>query len=87
MGANPYDNQTMTLAFPAVTLAASPPTSVDAPRGGRRHPPALVENEASGPLALAQTLFYDDVIDPRELRNTGGGTGVFRNSRGSMTSS
>lgn len=71
MGANPYDNQTMTLAFPAVTLGGIP-----ADVGGRTAKEdddtrrALVENEASGPWALAQTLFYDDVIDPRELRNT-----------------
>ncbi|MBM4723321.1 acetyl-CoA carboxylase carboxyltransferase subunit [Rhodococcus hoagii] len=70
MGANPYDNQTMTLAFPAVTLGGIP-----ADVGGRTAKEdddtrrALVENEASGPWALAQTLFYDDVIDPRELRN------------------
>ncbi len=69
-GANPYDNQTMTLAFPAVTLGGIP-----ADVGGRTAKEdddtrrALVENEASGPWALAQTLFYDDVIDPRELRN------------------
>lgn len=71
MGANPYDNQTMTLAFPAVTLGGIP-----ADVGGRTAKEddetrrALVENESSGPWALAQTLFYDDVIDPRELRNT-----------------
>ncbi|WP_254699088.1 acyl-CoA carboxylase subunit beta [Rhodococcus sp. SGAir0479] len=70
MGANPYDNQTMTLAFPAVTLGGIP-----ADVGGRTAKEddetrrALVENETSGPWALAQTLFYDDVIDPRELRN------------------
>ncbi len=70
MGANPYDNQTMTLAFPAVTLGGIP-----ADVGGRTAKEdddtrrALVENETSGPWALAQKLFYDDVIDPRELRN------------------
>ncbi|CAM2989943.1 acyl-CoA carboxylase subunit beta [Prescottella defluvii] len=70
MGMNPYDDQSMTLAFPAVTLGGIP-----ADVGGRTAKEddetrrALVENEASGPWALAQTLFYDDVIDPRELRN------------------
>lgn len=71
MGANPYDDQTMTLAFPAVTLGGIP-----ADIGGRTANEdddtrrALVENEEAGPWGLAQTLFYDDVIDPRELRNT-----------------
>ncbi|WP_137725504.1 acyl-CoA carboxylase subunit beta [Prescottella subtropica] len=70
MGMNPYDDQTMTLAFPAVTLGGIP-----ADVGGRTAKEddatrrALVDNEASGPWGLARTLVYDDVIDPRELRN------------------
>jgi acetyl-CoA carboxylase carboxyltransferase component len=29
----------------------------------------LIENEAAGPWRLASSVTYDDVIDPRELRN------------------
>ncbi|ORI20702.1 acetyl-CoA carboxylase carboxyltransferase subunit [Rhodococcus sp. 1163] len=70
MGMNPYDNQTLNLAFPGVTLGGIP-----AEVGGRtardddRTRRELVDNEASGPWRAAGMLTYDDVIDPRELRN------------------
>jgi hypothetical protein len=52
MAMNPYDDQTLILAFPGVELAAMP-----------------AEAEGAGPWRSAHTLGYDDVIDPRELRN------------------
>jgi acetyl-CoA carboxylase carboxyltransferase component len=54
MAMNPYDNQTLTLAFPGVSLAAMPSDQVD---------------QSGGPYRTAHTMGYDDVIDPRELRN------------------
>jgi methylmalonyl-CoA decarboxylase subunit alpha len=54
MAMNPFDHQTLTLAFPGVTLAAMPA------EGG------LSEG---GPWRTAHSMGYDDVIDPRDLRN------------------
>lgn len=51
MAMNPYDHQTLSLAFPGVTLAAMP------------------SGAEAGPYRTAHTMGYDDVIDPRELRN------------------
>lgn len=70
MGMNPYDSQTTTLAFPNVMLGGIP-----AEVGGRtareddRTRQELVDAEASGPWRAARMLTYDDVIDPRQLRN------------------
>jgi acetyl-CoA carboxylase carboxyltransferase component len=60
MAMNPYDDQTLTLAFPGVELAAMPAGDAATPTDG---PPS------HGPWRSAHTLGYDDVIDPRELRN------------------
>jgi acetyl-CoA carboxylase carboxyltransferase component len=70
MGMNAYDNQTVSLAFPGVMLGGMP-----AAVGGRTAKEddetqrALVENEAAGPWRLAGSVTYDEVIDPRELRD------------------
>jgi acetyl-CoA carboxylase carboxyltransferase component len=70
MGMNPYDSQTVSLAFPGVMLGGIP-----AEVGGRtareddQTRRELVNAEASGPWRAAGMLAYDDVIDPRQLRN------------------
>ena len=70
MAQNPFDDQTLTLAFPTVTLSSMPAGS-----GGRSAKLADDEQsrveavQSSGPWGLAAGLGYDDVIDPRELRN------------------
>ena len=70
MAMNPFDNQTLSLAFPGVSLGAMPA------RGGaeaaRLNDPAraeLEDAEAGGPYRAADSMAFDDVIDPRELRN------------------
>lgn len=69
MAMNPFDGQTLTLAFPAVTLGALPAGSeasaVDDPDERAR----LAEEQAHASAHAAARLSYDDVIDPRELRN------------------
>ena len=69
MAMNPFDGQTVTLAFPSVTLgalpAASAASSVDDP--GERARLAAEQSQAS--VRAAARLSYDEVIDPRELRN------------------
>jgi acetyl-CoA carboxylase carboxyltransferase component len=70
MGMNSYDAQTVCLAFPGVTLGGIP-----ADVGGRTAKAddatrqALLDNESAGPWRLAGSVAYDEVIDPRELRN------------------
>lgn len=70
MAQNPFDLQTLSLAFPGVTMDAMPADS-----GGRSArlddaTQARVEQkQRGGPWGMAAGLTYDDVIDPRELRN------------------
>jgi acetyl-CoA carboxylase carboxyltransferase component len=70
MAQNPFDRQTLTLAFPGVTMDAMPAQS-----GGRSAKldadtqTRVEEQQRSGPWDMAAGLTYDDVIDPRELRN------------------
>jgi acetyl-CoA carboxylase carboxyltransferase component len=70
MAQNPFDAQTITLAFPGVTMSSMPAGS-----GGRAanlddDAQAKVERiQQSGPWGMAAGMTYDDVIDPRELRN------------------
>jgi len=67
---NPFDAQTLSVAFPAVTLGAMPVASVaessklDAATQAR-----IAAEQAGGPYEVASRLGYDDVIDPREPRN------------------
>lgn len=70
MGMNTYDAQTVSLAFPGSTIGGIP-----AAVGGRsakedeQTQQALLANEAAGPWRLAASATYDEVIDPRQLRN------------------
>ncbi|SHN46608.1 acyl-CoA carboxylase subunit beta [Cryptosporangium aurantiacum] len=69
MAMNPFDGQTVTLAFPSITLGALPAASdasaIDDPDERAR----LAREQAAASLNGAASLAYDDVIDPRDLRN------------------
>jgi acetyl-CoA carboxylase carboxyltransferase component len=70
MAQNPFDAQTLTLAFPGVSISSMPAASGG--RSARLDPEAQARAEAAqraGPWAMAAGMGYDDVIDPRELRN------------------
>ena len=70
MAMNPFDAQTTTLAFPGVRLGAMPAESGADAAGIEPDVRALMEHaELGGAYASADRLSYDDVIDPRELRN------------------
>jgi acetyl-CoA carboxylase carboxyltransferase component len=70
MAMNPFDRQTITLAFPGATLGAMPAAGGGAAAGlGDEERSALAAREAAGPWSAADTLSYDEVIDPRQLRN------------------
>lgn len=70
MAMNPFDDQTLSIAFPGATLGAMPAAS-----GGRaanaeeEEQAALDALQQGGPYPVASTLGFDEVIDPRELRN------------------
>jgi acetyl-CoA carboxylase carboxyltransferase component len=70
MSQNPCDGQTLVVTFPAVTMGAMPAAS-----GGRSaklddETQAQVEQvQEAGPWAMAAAMAYDEVIDPREIRN------------------
>jgi acetyl-CoA carboxylase carboxyltransferase component len=69
MAMNPFDGQTLTLAFPSITLGALPADSdasaIDDPVLRAR----VAAEQARASVAAAARLSYDDVIDPRQLRN------------------
>lgn len=70
MAMNPFDDQTVTLALPTATLGAMPAAG----GGSAAHfnpetQEALHAAEVGGPWRAADTLAFDEIIDPRELRN------------------
>jgi methylmalonyl-CoA decarboxylase subunit alpha len=69
MAMNPFDGQTLTLALPSVTLGAMPASSaasgVDDPAQRAR----LAAEQAEASVRAAARLSYDDVVDPRRLRD------------------
>jgi acetyl-CoA carboxylase carboxyltransferase component len=70
MAMNPFDAQTVSLAFPGVTLGAMPAAGGGAAsKADAATQAALDQGEQAGPWRIASTLGFDDVIDPRELRN------------------
>ena len=70
MAMNPFDAQTISLAFPGLTLGAMPAASGGASARLDRETQAEVDAaQAGGPYLSAHGMAYDDVIDPRELRN------------------
>lgn len=70
MAMNPFDGQTLTLAFPGVVLGPSPAASVaESSKLDDEARARAMAAQADGSLRVANTMGYDDVIDPRQLRN------------------
>ena len=70
MGMNPFDSQTATLAFPIARLGAMPASGAgEAAHADESLQDQLVANELAAAYRTADGLSYDDIIDPRELRN------------------
>jgi acetyl-CoA carboxylase carboxyltransferase component len=70
MGMNPFDDQTVTLAFPGVSLASMPAGSGAAAAGlAPDDREAVQTSQGAGPYRTAGAMGYDDVIDPRQMRN------------------
>jgi acetyl-CoA carboxylase carboxyltransferase component len=70
MAMNPFDRQTVTLAFPGARLGAMPATGGGAAAGVDGDTQELLDHaELGGAYSSADTMSYDDVIEPRELRD------------------
>jgi acetyl-CoA carboxylase carboxyltransferase component len=70
MAMNPFDGQTTTMAFPGVTLGGLPAGSGGAAAKMDAAARAdLDAAQAEGAWRPADNMSYDEVIDPRELRN------------------
>lgn len=70
MAMNPFDGQTLSLAFPAISLGAMPAESGAATAGLNDAERAkAVAAQTGSAWAMAHKMAYDDVIDPRDLRN------------------
>jgi methylmalonyl-CoA decarboxylase subunit alpha len=69
MAMNPFDGQTTTLAFPSITLGALPADSDASAIDDRGERARLAAEQAQASVRAGARLSYDDVIDPRELRN------------------
>ena len=69
MAMNPFDGQTITLAFPSITLGAMPAGSEASAVSDQAERSRLAQEQARASVNAANRLAYDAVIDPRELRN------------------
>lgn len=70
MAMNPFDRQTLTLALPGIALGGIPVKGGDsAAKLDAATADALAAAEASGAWTAGDTMAYDEIIDPRELRN------------------
>ncbi len=69
MAMNPFDGQTITLAFPSITLGALPATSEGSAVADPEERARLAAEQGRASITAASRLAYDEVIDPRDLRN------------------
>ncbi len=70
MAMNPFDDQTVTLALPGARLGAMPAESgADAARLDATERDVLAHAELGGAYSSADTMSYDEVVEPAELRD------------------
>jgi len=70
MAMNPFDGQTLCLAFPGATLGAMPARGGGAAAHSDTDQQASLDaTESEGPYRIADTMGFDEIIDPRQLRN------------------
>ncbi|WP_035855756.1 acyl-CoA carboxylase subunit beta [Cryptosporangium arvum] len=69
MAMNAFDGQTVTLAFPSITLGALPATSDASAIADPEERAAIAREQAAASVNGAASLAYDAVIDPRDLRD------------------
>jgi acetyl-CoA carboxylase carboxyltransferase component len=69
MAMNPFDGPTITLAFPSITLGALPASSEASNIADPEERARVAAEQAKASVSAGSKLSYDDVIDPRDLRN------------------
>jgi acetyl-CoA carboxylase carboxyltransferase component len=69
MGMNPFDRQTVTLAFPGISLGGVPAVGGARAAGSSEHEEEALVRSQDAAWVPADNGSYDRVIDPRELRN------------------
>lgn len=70
MAMNPFDRQTLTLAFPGASLGGIPAAGGARAAGADPATEArLVAAQRSGAWLAGDAMAYDEIIDPRQLRN------------------
>ncbi|MGP0030049.1 MAG: acyl-CoA carboxylase subunit beta [Acidimicrobiales bacterium] len=69
MAMNPFDGQTISLAFPSITLGALPASSEGSAVADPDERARLAAEQARASITAGSRLSYDDVIDPRHLRD------------------
>jgi acetyl-CoA carboxylase carboxyltransferase component len=70
MALNPFDGQTLSLSFPAISLGAMPASSgADAAKLDPATRARISAEQSGGAYHMANKMAFDDVIDPRQLRN------------------
>ena len=69
MAMNPFDGQTISLAFPSITLGAMPAHSEGSAVADPEERSRLSVEQANASIVAGSRLAYDAVIDPRDLRN------------------
>jgi acetyl-CoA carboxylase carboxyltransferase component len=69
MAMNPFDDQTITLAFPSITLVALPASSEGSAITDPAERARMAARQANASINAGSWPAYDDVIDPRDLRN------------------
>lgn len=70
MAMNPFDGQTLSLSFPAVSLGALPVSSgANAAKLDATTRDKIAVEQSGGAYVMADKMIFDDVIDPRDLRN------------------
>jgi acetyl-CoA carboxylase carboxyltransferase component len=70
MAMNPFDRQTLTLALPGITVGGIPAKGGgNAAKINEDTALQLAAAEASGSWTAGDTMAYDEIIDPREMRN------------------
>lgn len=70
MAMNPFDKQSLSLALPGISLGGMPAKGGDvAARLNAEEAAASAAAQASGAWSAGDNMAYDEIIDPRELRN------------------
>jgi len=70
MAMNPFDRQTLTLAFPGISLGGIPARGGGDAAGVDAEMQAMLQTmEEQASWGAGDSMAYDEIIDPREMRN------------------